>query len=418
MLFFVKPCTPLYSKTRRRLQNNFIRFLLGLPRMGPPPPSEKSLYLLPSRQETSIEWHRRHARYSEYRLVAPDFCGTLSPCPLNNPEVEKEPLWQIRDYEVPASFTLDIPYGRVLSNRGVVVTHDRSLLIDFSRECGKKKEYHSIFSKPPEFSQKPKRFRGHWAVIASHGNCTYHWLLSTLTRIEVLRRAGYNLNEFNGFLARKPKYAAHLIFLEKAGIPLKKIRWCTANTNIEAERLIIPSFSCNETRQNQPFIYPFLESLVGDDFAPPARRLRLYISREDTLAPHRRIVNEGEVIALLQTYGFTKVTLAELNAMEQARLFASAEMVVAPHGGGLANLVFTRPPAKVLEIFGPDYLKLSVRSICQDKGLAYKAFIGEHVFSSAKAVLGHDIRVDLPGLQKALEELFDLPHPASNLAGA
>ena len=313
------------------------------------------------------------------------------------------------DYEVPATFAIEIPYGRVISKRGAVVTHDGTLLIDLSREFGRSGMLHSLIAAPPSGLQKPKRLKGCYALIASHGNCTYHWLFSTLTRIEVLRKAGYDLNQFDGFLARKPKFESHTVLLEKAGVPLHKIRWCTTNSNIEAERLVVPSYPCNETRQNQPFVYPFLESLAGNQGTPTSPRLRLYISRDDCKAPHRHVVNESELVTLLERYGFRKVTLTGLDAGEQARLFASAEMVVAPHGGGLSNLVFAKAPAKVVEIFAPDYLKLSMRTICQDKGLSYVAFLGEQVFSSHEAILGQNIRVDIPRFERVLQKILAQP---------
>ena len=397
---------PLYSQTPKLLRNPLLRSLLRLPHLVRPPRVDM-LYQPPLRQETAWEWHQRHPESSNYRLVAPSFRGRLKPCPLDHPEANQHPEWQMTDYEVPATFTIEIPYARVISKRGAVTTHDGTLLSDLSREFRRQGAPHSLIAEPPAEFQKPKRLRGLYALIASHGNCTYHWLFSTLTRIEVLRRAGYDLDQFDGFLARKPKFEAHTVLLEKAGVPLEKVRWCTTNSNIEAERLVIPSYPCNETRQNQPFVYPFLESLAGNQTISP--RLRLYISREDSRLPHRRVVNEKELVALLQSYGFMKVTLTGLDVEEQVQLFASAEVIVAPHGGGLSNLVFTRPPAKVIEIFAPDYLKLSMRTICQDKGLTYIPFMGEHVFSSSEAILGQDIRVDIPRFETTLQNLLAQP---------
>ena len=41
---------------------------------------------------------------------------------------------------------------------------------------------------------------------------------------------------------------------------------------------------------------------------------------------------------------------------EQIDRFAAAEVIVAPHGAALANLVFARPGVRVLELFAPDYV--------------------------------------------------------------
>src|ERR1035437_3029876 len=89
---------------------------------------------------------------------------------------------------------------------------------------------------------------------------------------------------------------------------------------------------------------------------PPAktgRCKRLFVSRRN--AAKRRLVNEQEIEALLQADGFETVVLEGMPVVEQARLFAGAEIIVAPHGAGLANVVFSRN-AKVIEIFEPSWV--------------------------------------------------------------
>jgi len=52
---------------------------------------------------------------------------------------------------------------------------------------------------------------------------------------------------------------------------------------------------------------------------------------------------------LLEPLGFRRIELAEMPFLEQVRSFARAEAIVAPHGSGLANLVFAKPGTKVVE---------------------------------------------------------------------
>ncbi|EMA29182.1 capsular polysaccharide biosynthesis protein-like protein [Halobiforma lacisalsi AJ5] len=64
----------------------------------------------------------------------------------------------------------------------------------------------------------------------------------------------------------------------------------------------------------------------------------------------------------LSELGFESYSLTDLSFAEQVRLFFEAEAVVAPHGAGLANLVFA-DDCSVLELFGekikPTYRMLS-----------------------------------------------------------
>lgn len=77
----------------------------------------------------------------------------------------------------------------------------------------------------------------------------------------------------------------------------------------------------------------------------------VYISRD--LARGRKIINEAEVESFLQEKGFNKYFLEEMSFEQIVRLFAKAKTVIAPHGAGLANLIFSQPGTKVIEIFEP-----------------------------------------------------------------
>jgi capsular polysaccharide biosynthesis protein len=83
--------------------------------------------------------------------------------------------------------------------------------------------------------------------------------------------------------------------------------------------------------------------------ADPAPGRRIYLSRAD--AGWRRVLNEPVLMAMLAQRGFESVSLAGMSVREQAALFDAAAWIVAPHGAGLANVVFARPGATLLEIF-------------------------------------------------------------------
>lgn len=96
----------------------------------------------------------------------------------------------------------------------------------------------------------------------------------------------------------------------------------------------------------------FLSGKLRGAFAPapgdaPGPR-RLFISRRDVT--YRRIANEDETLRLLRPLGFEPVVLSGLSLAEQARLFSRAEIVVAPHGAGNANMLFAPPGATLIEV--------------------------------------------------------------------
>lgn len=78
---------------------------------------------------------------------------------------------------------------------------------------------------------------------------------------------------------------------------------------------------------------------------------KLFISRKG--ARGRRLVNEDEVLAALDS-DFERVELESLGVADQIRLFAQAEVIVGPHGAGLANLLFASASARVVELVHED----------------------------------------------------------------
>ncbi|MBD1921548.1 glycosyltransferase family 61 protein [Microcoleus sp. FACHB-831] len=54
------------------------------------------------------------------------------------------------------------------------------------------------------------------------------------------------------------------------------------------------------------------------------------------------------MINFLKKFGFEQVTLESLSVSDQAALFSSAQVVIAPHGAGLSNVVFCNRGTKVI----------------------------------------------------------------------
>jgi len=76
---------------------------------------------------------------------------------------------------------------------------------------------------------------------------------------------------------------------------------------------------------------------------------RIYVTRQN--ANVRRVKNESDVLEVLSEFNIEPYALETLPVCEQVQLFANADLVVSPHGAGLANLVYGTSPS-VLELFG------------------------------------------------------------------
>ena len=147
------------------------------------------------------------------------------------------------------------------------------------------------------------------------------------------------------------------------GIPKDRILEVSSHTHLQSKNLICTSPPCitNEGRfLFSSWIIDFLQNtfLTTPNFSESKSLIssqRIWISRLDS--SRRSIANEQDVINFLRSFGFTSVTLSSLSVKEQAHLFCQAEVIIAPHGAGLANLVFCKPGTKILEIFLPPNLR-------------------------------------------------------------
>ncbi len=101
---------------------------------------------------------------------------------------------------------------------------------------------------------------------------------------------------------------------------------------------------------------------------------RIYVARKDSA--NRILVNEDEVIERVRRAGFEIVNLSGLGLTEQAQIFANASHVIAPHGAGLANLLFCSPGVIVCELHMSSYLNWCIRRIGGIRGIRYGCIVG------------------------------------------
>ncbi len=92
---------------------------------------------------------------------------------------------------------------------------------------------------------------------------------------------------------------------------------------------------------------------------------RIYVSRND--ARLRRVLNEKRFVPKLEALGFERAVLADLPIARQVALFRDADVIVAPHGAGLAHIAWCKPGTKVIEFFpSPDGPRGRVRNASFD----------------------------------------------------
>jgi capsular polysaccharide biosynthesis protein len=113
---------------------------------------------------------------------------------------------------------------------------------------------------------------------------------------------------------------------------------------------------------------------------------------------------------MLDEFGFKTIELGSLSFAEQVSLFASAKVIIGPHGAGLANLVFCRKGTTVIELFADDYVFPLYYDLANKVELKYDYLIcsSDAKATNVKQGMKLNMYVDLDRLKPKLESLLEL----------
>lgn len=132
---------------------------------------------------------------------------------------------------------------------------------------------------------------------------------------------------------------------------------------------------------------------------------RIYISRKDTQL--RGVNNEDEVERIVSKRGFTPILLSELPLTEQIAILRGADFIIAPHGAGLTNIVFSGKERKLIELMPDNYFNQCFRAIAITKSFDYIGTINPATTDTR----GHHYSttsVDIDILNLAIDEMESL----------
>ncbi len=331
--------------------------------------------------------------------------------------------------EKPETFIAMIPQGRawivpqknhwLICNAIAILTPDHYLLGDLSRfypwklpGCDK----HDLRSHPI-FNQEEmpplKILEGNVVVLSTlAAHVYYHWLIDLIPRLGMMIRSGLNLEKIDWFVVNNLDKSYQKETLQKLGIPLEKIVESDRHPHIQGQRLIVPSWPGDLDWPLSGTINFLRETYLKNNiFNKKKYPERIYISREKSR--HRHLLNEPEVLELIVgKYGFKPVFLEELSFDEQIGLFNNAKYIMAPHGSGLTNILFSTPGTTIIEFFAPRYIRSDYLIISQQLQLKHYYLLGESFECypvrelMSESPLTDDILIKLEQLQSLLTLLF------------
>jgi capsular polysaccharide biosynthesis protein len=290
-----------------------------------------------------------------------------------------EEFSSVRWTATPAASLYYLRGARLLGDEGAVISSDNRVFAEFTMPPASSWQEHSCFRRgriPPLTPLK-----GWYATVAwPESKFFFHWMIESLPRVALL---GDYLSALDGIFVPSPLQSFHKESLAMLGIPLSKLVPLGPQAHFAPEHLFVPrAFAM----YNPP---SWLHRWYKSAFELPSRqdgtesRRRIYVSRAD--APARRVANEDEVVAELEKRGFEPVRLTDMPFADQARLFNEAEIIIAPHGAGLSNLVFCNPGTVVLEVLPPNWMAPCFMSLAASAGLSYRHLRADTFASQGRA---------------------------------
>lgn len=194
-------------------------------------------------------------------------------------------------------------------------------------------------------------------VVVCHPAGYYHWLL------EVLPNLLFAISRFPGIKIVLPEQCPDYVLdgLATALGPEACERFVFCSNPVRVGTLVMPQYH-TQPEFTDPHVVELLKSQVKAKVAGEwisgaggcTSGRKIYVSRRKSR--RRRLKGEDLLEKRLQERGFAILHCEELSFPEQIRAFHDAETVVATHGAGLSNLVWSEAPCRVIEIFPKNYL--------------------------------------------------------------
>jgi len=261
------------------------------------------------------------------------------------------------------------------------------------------------FVRPHPTFPKMEYYRGNIAILtASTQRFYFHWLLDVLPRLGMLATTPEKFDLI--YIEKKHQFQKET--LEMLGIKDNQIINSVDVALLTADNLIVP---CHQIMNGREFP-SWTVRYVRDQFLPvspeepTSAARRIYITRG--FSGHRRLLNERDLVGRLEQYGFIEVKAEKLSFQEQVRSFREAEVIVAPHGSGLANILFCSPGTKVIELFPAANIDLYYR-LSTALNLSYY-YVKDRTGNPARLTLD-DYTIVWDDLKKTLDEAVINPCP-------
>jgi hypothetical protein len=248
-------------------------------------------------------------------------------------------LFDVPERPVAPTFVATVPNCRVLAvpdewgdRHYVILTEGRQLRV---RGTGYEPKLHA-----PLMKAKPAQrlARASWILELWDQNYS-HWLTYHLVKVVLLQRVGLA----DTIIRPGVHKLAPLVrrSMERLGLSFDELPVLQSNV-LDVDELTVVGMD--------HYCAPLLEEVrarfIGADPPPPHRKL--FISRRK--AQWRHLANEDECWRTLESFGYERVSMEELDFEQQVSLMREAVAVFTLQGSGIANVLFAQRGLHLIEV--------------------------------------------------------------------
>lgn len=288
--------------------------------------------------------------------------------------------------------------GQLMTASGVVLTAAGELVLETLWD---EPHFEREFGRPRARTQATQISGTHASLVSLWCNNYFHWIFNSLPRIAVLRASGVH---YDSLIVPEPLRPFQRESLARLGISESELTPYSGE-HLQVERLVwaAPLAPINEPSS-------FLLKWVRDTLGPreqvtPERRF--YLSRAGGT---RDAVNERELLDALEPLGFQRLLPESLSFEDQLRTFASADLLVGPHGSNFVNGVFSRR-VSVLECFQPAHVNWGVYTMLCAAGHDHWNLMCEPVKRRGPRKFD-DMHIPVELVLESVREMLAQPEPA------
>lgn len=270
----------------------------------------------------------------------------------------KDVYWfDFKDKALYPNFIKEIKNAEIF-NGGIVITQNNEIVLESTlyetEYLYKLNRNHYVFFKKLLPAKKVDK------VICLDNflqNNYYHWLMESVGRVVVGKNHinnGYKIL-LNTKLSPFGKKSLQFLFNFKETDFIDN-KYARVKSN-ECLVISFPQYRNESTRWTniyQPKVIAEINRLAlkkTENLKPTQQKKNIIISRKN--ATGRRIINEELIIERFRSLNFEIVELETLSFEQQVYLFSNSGVIIATHGAGLVNLLFSKSPF-VIEFFPAD----------------------------------------------------------------